>query len=353
MSTRHRLLHDWTRQVGALVPGVRVTRSRTLALLVVGMIWAGNVTLLKVAAALPMGAADVSTEQRLRRWLANPAVVVTDLWRAVLPSLLASRAGQEVLLVLDPTPHTDRATILAVGLVCRKRVLPVAWRVVSQQEGWPQRQIVYLRELFAEVAAALPMGCTVTLIGDRGLTGPAVLDACREVGWQPLFRLSAHERHGSLVRIGDDPEQPVWALVRGPGQRWTGRVALFKHAGWRTVELTMRWERGQDAPWLLVSDRPAGRRGCANTGAAPTPKRRMRIARSGAGTSRRARWPTWRASIGSCWRCTWRIGGAPNWGCARSGGATGAASTGPIGGMSAWRESDGRGWPTGSSGQPG
>ena len=258
MTARHRLLHDWTRQVGALVPGARVTRTRTRALFVLGVIWAGNVTLLKVAATLPIAAADPSTEQRLRRWLANPAVVVTELWRALLPALLASRAGQDVLLVLDPTPQNDRATILARGLVCRRRVVPVAWRVVPQQEAWPQRQIAYLRELFAEVAAALPAGCTVTVVGDRGLTGPAVIDACRAVGWRPLFRLSADDRQGSMVRVAGGAERPVWELVTGPGQRWAGRVALFKQAGWRTVELTIRWERGQDEPWLLLSDRPAG-----------------------------------------------------------------------------------------------
>jgi hypothetical protein len=258
MSTRHRLLHDWTRQVGALLPGVRATRARTLALFVLGLVWAGNVALLKVAAALPVPAKDASTEQRLRRWLANADVAAHDWWRALLPPLLASRAGQEVLLVLDPTPQHDRATILALGLVCRKRVLPVAWRVVPQQEPWPERQIAYLRGLFAEVAAALPAGCAVTVVGDRGLTGPDVIDACRERGWHVLFRLSANDRQGSAVRVAGGAERPVWDLVTGPGQRWAGPVELFKRAGWRAVELTIRWERGQAEPWLLLSDRPAG-----------------------------------------------------------------------------------------------
>src|SRR5215204_3300018 len=134
MPTRLRLLHDWTRQVGALLPGARATRGRTLALLALGLLWAGSV------AALPVAAADASTERRLRRWLANPAVIVAELWRGLLPGLLASRARQEVLLVLGPTPQNGRFAVLALGLVRRKRVPPVAWRAVPQQERWPQPQ---------------------------------------------------------------------------------------------------------------------------------------------------------------------------------------------------------------------
>lgn len=260
MPPRLRLLHDWTTQITALLPEVRVTQARTLAVFVLGVVWAGRLPLRAVAAALPLAVADASSEQRLRRWLVNRRVRVDELWRALLPTLLASRTGQEVLLVLDPTPHNDDATVLMLGLVCRRRVLPVAWRVVPQQEAWPERQIVYLRQLFGEVAAALPANCTVTVVGDRALPSAEVIDACRAVGWHALFRLSTDAKQGYLVRLGGPTAEPVplWSLVTGPGQRWHGSVALFKAAGWRTVEVTIRWAQGQAEPWLLVSTRPGG-----------------------------------------------------------------------------------------------
>lgn len=258
MPPRVRLLHEWTAQLSALVAGVRVTQVRPLALFVVGVVWAGRVSLRAVAAALPLAAADASTEQRLRRWLVNPRVSVAALWQGLLPALLAGRAGQELLLVLDPTPHNGEATILSLGLVCRRRVLPVAWRVLPQQSPWPQAQITYLRAMFAEVAAALPPGCTVTVIGDRGLPSAELVDACRAVGWEALFRLSADARQGHSVRQADGAVRPIWELVRGPGQRWTGPVEVFKAAGWRPLHLTIRWDRGQTEPWLLVSTQPGG-----------------------------------------------------------------------------------------------
>jgi len=258
MPPRLRLWHTWQRQVQALLPTVRVTRVRVMTLFVLGVLWAGTVTLLEVAAALPLAATDPSTERRLRRWLANPGVVVAELWRPLLPSLLAAKAGQELLLVFDPTPHRDWATILCLGLVDHRRILPLAWRVVPQQAPWPADEIVYLRAMSAEVAAALPPGCTVTVLADRGVTGPEVIDLCRELGWHYVLRVSVGANQANRVRGAALPEQRLWALVTGPGQRWTGTVDLFKQAGWRSVELTIHWGRAYDEPWVLVSDRPAG-----------------------------------------------------------------------------------------------
>ena len=258
MSPRLRLLHTWTDQVIAVLPAVRVTHVRPLALFVLGMLWSGQVHLRAIAAALPLAVADASSERRLQRWLANPRVAVSTLWRGLLPGLLASRAGQSLLVVLDPTPHTDDATILELGVVCRRRTLPLAWRVVPQQDRWPKPQLTYVTELLAEVAAAVPPGCTVTLLGDRALPSADLVDACRAVGWEVLFRLSTDARQGYTVRLADGTKQPLWDLVTGPGQRWTGEVEIFQKAGWRTLQLTIRWAKGQDEPWLLISTLPGG-----------------------------------------------------------------------------------------------
>jgi DDE family transposase len=258
VQTRLRLWHRWRRQVAALLPTARATRRAVLALFVLGALWAGTLSLVRVAAALPLPAADPSTERRLRRWLANPAVAVGELWAALLPALLAGKAGQELLVVFAPTPHRDRFTALCLGLVDHKRVLPLAWRVLPQQAAWPERQIAYLRAMCTEVAAALPPGCTVTLLGDRGVTGPDLIALGREVGWHVVLRVSVSAAQANRVRLPGRPERPLWDLVTGPGQRWAGAVELFKGAGWRAVELTIHWRRGEPEPWVLLSDRPAG-----------------------------------------------------------------------------------------------
>lgn len=259
MSTRVQMMHDWRQQLHALLPEVRATRVRGLADFVLGMTWARTVSLPEIARTLP-GVANVpSRERRLRRWLANDAITVATLWDPLATTLLAAEAGKEVLLVLDPTPQAGHATVLMLGLVRHKRVLPLAWRSVPQQEPWPASQKALFQDLFAQVVAWLPADTTVTLLADRGLTSADLLDLCAEVGWECVLRLSADARQGASVRLADGTTCPVWELVAGPGQLWTGTVELFQRQGWRTVDLTISWPRGQADPWLLVSTRPAGR----------------------------------------------------------------------------------------------
>jgi hypothetical protein len=183
--------------------------------------------------------------------------VVRDLWGGLLPALLAAKAGQDLTLVFDPTPHQDTATILVLGLVDHKRILPLAWRVVPQREPWAAGLLPVLRAMTREVVAAQPPGCAVTLLADRGLTSPALIDLCGALGWHYVLRVNVNAATSNRVVV-DGTERALWELVTGPGQRWGGSVTLFKKAGWRTVELTIWWDRRAAEPWLLVSDRPAG-----------------------------------------------------------------------------------------------
>lgn len=259
MSTRRRLLHEWLRQVAALLPGERVTRCRVLALFSLGMVWAGTVRVNQVAAALPLGARVPSTERRLRRFLANPAVTVAALWRPLLPWLLAGWAGQEALLVFDPTPYRADWTVLWIGIVVHHRVLPLTWRVVPQQQPWPEKLATLLPALLAPIAAALPPGCQVTLLGDRGVSGPTLLDAAQRLGWAALLRLNVDATQAHRLRLAADAEWRLWDWVAHVGSGWQGPVEIFKDAGWRAGYLTIHRAAAMTAWWILFSTRPGGR----------------------------------------------------------------------------------------------
>lgn len=258
MSSRGRVLHAWMRQVEAVLPEARVTRCRVLALFAAGVLWANSVTLLKVAAALPLAATDPSTERRLKRFLTNPAVDVATLWQPLLPALLRSLGRRDLVVVFDPTPYRDCATILCLGVVVRHRVLPLLWRVMPQQAPWPERLRAVLEPMLAAVAAALPPGTTVTLVADRGLVGPALVDAARAVGWHLVLRLRAGAGEETRVRMGDGTERRLAELPTGPGQRFHAPAAIFKGADWREGELTIHWDAAAKEPWVLFSSRPGG-----------------------------------------------------------------------------------------------
>lgn len=257
MPTRLQLLHRWTTQLQGLVLIARITQLRTWAALSLGLAWSGEIALLKIAATVPGSATDLSRVRAFRRWLANPKVQVEWLWPPVLRALLAGR--REVRLVFDPTPQAGHATLLIVGIVVHKRILPVAWRAVPQQQRWPERQIGLLRALCQMVAAALPTDAQVTLLVDRGITSAAVIDLCHDLGWHFVFRLTATATQSATARLLDGTTCPVWSLVPTQGGHWYGTVALFQAASWRTVQLTIVWACTEDEPWLLLSDLSAGR----------------------------------------------------------------------------------------------
>ncbi len=332
MSRRVEVLHAWMHQVETLLPDARVTRVRVLALLAAGVLWSGTVTLLKAAAALPLPVADPSTERRFTRFLTNPAVTVETLWQPLLPALLRSLGQRDLVLVFDPTPYRDCATILVVGVIWRHRVLPLAWQVVPQQEPWPQPLRPILGSLLATIAAALPPGTTATLLADRGLVGPTVIDCARAVGFHVILRLRAGAGEETRVRLGDGPEQRVADLPTGPGQRFAGRAAIFKEAGWRDGALTIHWDAAAAEPWVLFSDRPAGPdrvreyRKRARAEATYADEKGAASCWSAASSWPRTAWS------GCCWRCTWRCGGPTGSVCKRCATAGATATTAATGG---------------------
>lgn len=263
MSSRLRLLHEWTAQMGALLPQARITRVRVLALLSLGMILAGTGRITQVAAALPLGVRVPSSERRLRRFLANPAVDQATLWWPLLPVLLARWAGRAVTLVFDPTPYRGDFTVLWVGIVLHRRVLPLSWCVVPQQDAWPARLAPLLTTLLAPIAAALPPGCQVTLVGDAGLSGPGFLDTTRELGWDVVLRVNTSAKQTQRVRLLDaagepGPEARLWDVVDQAPTGWHAAAAIFKGAGWRQGFLTVCRRPGYDEPWVLFSSQSGG-----------------------------------------------------------------------------------------------
>ena len=255
MSSRALLLHAWCQQLRALLPRLRVTRVTPFALLTLGIVWAGSVSLSRVARALPLPATAPSTERRLRRWLANPQVPVTAVWRPLIRHFLASRAGCALTLSLDPTDLPDQeARVYYLGVVTHKRVVPLAWHLLPLHTAWRRREEAYLARLFRIAAGWLPSGCTVTLVADRGLTNAALIRMCQRRGWHYVLRVSAGAKQGPVLRDG----RPLWSRVRGPGQHWYGEAELYPRAGWLRVGVSVYWQRGHKEPWILLSDQSAG-----------------------------------------------------------------------------------------------
>jgi len=246
----------WTEEVGRLVSGATVWQQRGLAVFSLGMAAAQRCGLARVATVVPGLATAPSTTRRFERLLANERLDVRRARGAIGAAVLEQARGQTVWLALDETPqgHTvdgPRLVMLALRLVYRERAIPLAWACYRPGEA-PAPLPALVTTLVAEVAAWMPPRTRVVLMTDRGLSWPTLVDQCRRVGWSFLLRVQRQTR----VQTPDGRTQAIGDLAPRPGARWQGHGCVFKDAGWRDVNVVAVWRRGNDRPWLLVTDLP-------------------------------------------------------------------------------------------------
>jgi hypothetical protein len=250
------LLRDWRRQVQEeLLPGLHGHQSKALADLSFAMTIADHCWSGKLAVAVPGDARPASVKRRHERTLANDRIDPESAWPQLAQAVLGGRAGGPVVLILDETPNHNDLRCLKITLAYRKRALPICCACYALG-GQPEPMPELILGLFRQAAACLPEGTEVTLLADRGLAWPRIVDACRELGWHFVIRLQGQTR----VRTAEGRECSAVDLAPNPGARWRGEVEVFKNAGWRTARVAACWEKDQKGPWLLVSDRPEGAR---------------------------------------------------------------------------------------------
>ena len=250
------MLRDWRRQVqNDLLPELHGHQSKALADLSFAMTVVGHCSSGAIAVAVPGDARPASVQRRLERTLANdrldPAAVWPQWGRAVLTGLTVG----PILLILDETPNHNDLRCMKITLAYHHRALPLLCVCYALGEA-PEPMPALVGQLLRDAADLLPEGAEVTLLADRGLAWPLVVDVCVQLGWHYVLRLQGTTR----VRTSDGQETSAADLAPRPGTRWWGDAEVFKKSGWRAARVAACWERDCDGPWLLVSDRPDGPR---------------------------------------------------------------------------------------------
>src|SRR5215212_3817131 len=197
----------WEAEVSRVLSSLGVRQRRVLALFSLGVALAKHCGLARVAAVVPGLAVVPSITRRFERLLANRR------------------------------------------LVYRERAIPLAWVCYRPGEA-PAPFPVLIGRLIHEVAALIPSDTPVVLMTDRGLSWPSLLGHCRRVGWSFLCRVQRQTR----VQTVDGRAGTIGDLAPHPGARWRGRGRAFLEAGWRDLNLVAVWRRGDEQPWLLVTD---------------------------------------------------------------------------------------------------
>jgi hypothetical protein len=250
------MIRDWRHQVrDELLPELHGHQANALADLSFAMALVSHCQSGRIAAVAPGDTTPAATKRRLERTLANDRLDPDSAWPQLARAVLGGSHGGSLVLILDETPNHNDLRCLKLTLAYRKRALPIACACYAPGEQ-PEPMPELIVGLFRRAAACLPERAEVTLLADRGLAWPQVVDACRALGWHFVIRLQGQTR----VRTGDGREGSAADLAPRPGARWRGDAEVFKTSGWRPAAVAACWERGCDGPWLLVSDRDDGPR---------------------------------------------------------------------------------------------
>ena len=263
MSARD-MVPRWRAALKELLPDLHGHLVNALSLFSLAMALAGHCHSGRLAAHAPSRALVPSRRRRWERLLSNRRLKVEGacarLAAAVLLSL-CSVPGRRLVLILDETPDGDRLKALKLSVGYRRRAVPLAWACYAPDSP-PRPMPQLIRLLLRSVRDAVPASCHVTLLADRGLAWPSVVDCCVELGWHYVLRLQGQTKVRFVDGRGRRVEKHAWELARYRGRRWTGRAEVFKKSGWREANVVATWEPCCRERWLLVTDLPASFRRC-------------------------------------------------------------------------------------------
>jgi hypothetical protein len=240
-------------QLRKWLPEERITRLRNLAWLMTGLFLARSVHLSHIARKLPLQGQVVSLTNRLRRFLDNPRVNVWRYYQPIARQLLTGFGSRRLTLLIDCTALGFNYQLMVVAIAYRRRALPLIWSVHHSKRGMvhTKHQIALLRRL----APLIPRKTEVWIVGDAGFGRVELMRWLSKRHWHYCLRVNS-AYHFYRQGIG-------WAAVatipvKEGLTRYLGWVRWTKLESFGWVQLVAHWEHGEDEPWFLVTDQPAG-----------------------------------------------------------------------------------------------
>jgi hypothetical protein len=161
----------------------------TLAMMIAGIVMSKKAQLSEMSSEIPTAAKDKSIEMRLRRWVKHDRIDGEMIYLPFARQLLSVLSEQELVLVMDGSQAGRGCMVLMVGVVYKKRALPIAWLVYKGKKGHTTAK--RHMEALEKVKALLPETAKVTLLGDAEYDTTEMLLWVREnTQWSYVLRTS-------------------------------------------------------------------------------------------------------------------------------------------------------------------
>jgi len=220
----------------------------TLAMMITGIVLSRNAQLSQMSSEVPVAAKEKSVEMRLRRWVKHGKIDADVIYMPFARQILASLANASLVLVMDGSQAGRGCMVLMVGVLYKKRALPIAWVAYKGKKGHTsaQRHIQALEK----VLPLLPAGSEVVLLGDAEYDTTEMLVWVKaNTDWQYVLRTSPQ----IYVQEGAN-SQPISAYPLAKGQLFHRHQVGFTQDATVLLNLIGWWGSRYKEPIFLVTN---------------------------------------------------------------------------------------------------
>lgn len=229
---------------------IRDSHIHALALMMTGLILSKSSHFEKIAAKSGATAKYPSRVKQIHRFIKNKHIAYESHFLPFIEIVIASLGLTEYRLSIDTSKVGRNCLMLTIGLVYKKRVIPLVWMVYKGQKGHSsaEKQLALLEQ----VRKLLPEGAAVIITGDAEFDGTEV------VNWimaQPTWEYACRTAKNTQVRSGKEGEwQTLEDIAPPPGESQQINDLYFTRKEVGPVNIAFIWnEKEQEHIYLVTS----------------------------------------------------------------------------------------------------
>jgi hypothetical protein len=228
----------------------------TLAMMITGIVMSRKAQLAVMSGEVPVAAKEKSVEMRMRRWVKHEKIDVEVTYMPFARQILAALTSAPLVLAMDGSTVGRGCMVLMVGVIYRKRALPLAWIVYRGRKGHAPASLHV--EVLRKVVPLIPENAEVVLLGD------GEYDSTEMVEW-----VQTHTAWSYVLRTAPNiqvQQGQTWCKVATFAQQKGSLVTAYQVAFTQTAALSLNlvawWGATYEEPIYLVTNLPNGSRAC-------------------------------------------------------------------------------------------
>ncbi len=243
------IIYQMQWRLKSLIGRFHKSHNENLVSMIVGIVYARNVQLPKIAERSPMKAIQLESRvQRFERLLACEKFIPLEVLKPTASRVLRDLAGSgELVIVMDRSMIEAKINLLHLAVVFCGRALPLGWVRVA---GKGTSQLCEQQKLLNWLAECLPRNVEVYIIADREFRSIFLADFIDRMGWHFILRINSD----TWVELPRSWKKALALAKRNQSRLFMDMKITRQKQARNRVNLLTVWRANEQEPWLLITD---------------------------------------------------------------------------------------------------